>query len=136
MSDHSGRFKPGHKLGKGRPPKDFELAQIMKINKQLVDERLSRYMFMTRERLLEVEKNPQTPAMDIMIISLINKGIKVGDPMILNFLLDRTIGKVKESVEVDMTLQAMQRAHDEMIEKIPRERLIDLVRLKSGNAGE
>lgn len=129
-------FQKGNKLGNGRPRVDADLKAIMKVNKQIVDEKLSRFMFMTRQRLDEVETNEQTPAMDVMIISLIKKGIKAGDPNILNFLLDRTIGKVKDSVEVDMHMRAIEAAHDKMIEVIPRDRLIDLVRIKTGNAGE
>lgn len=129
-------FQPGHKHGKGRPKVDPVLKEIKAVNRQLVEEKLAGFMTMDRTRLREVIEDEKTPMLDLMVASLVQTGIKKGDPAILSFLLDRTIGKVKESVDVDLTLKQVERAHAEAIDEIPRETLIELVRLKQGTAGD
>ena len=55
---------------------------------------------MSREKLAKVATNRKTPTIDLMIIKIITTAINKGDQTRLNFLLDRTIGKVKDNVDV------------------------------------
>jgi hypothetical protein len=52
---------------------------------------------------VELEKllaDPKTSALEVFVLSIISKGIKEGDQARLEFLLQRTVGKVKEKIEV------------------------------------
>lgn len=42
-----------------------------------------------------------TPAVELVVIRLLVKSIQLGDPSRINFLLDRTIGKVKEKLQIE-----------------------------------
>lgn len=83
----------------GRPPIPEEVKEYKKINQVKFIEMVNKYMFMDRASLLAMQKSPNTKAIDLMIIALIIKTVNQGDYSRLNFLLDRTIGKVVEKIE-------------------------------------
>jgi hypothetical protein len=55
---------------------------------------------MSFEELNAVMKDPQTPALKLMIVSVILKGASLGDPGRMTFLLDRLVGSVPKAVEL------------------------------------
>jgi hypothetical protein len=60
-----------------------------------------------------------------MFASVITKAIEQGDANRLNFLLDRTIGKVKDSLEVTHN-------HDAALDLEPRENIVAILREMRG----
>lgn len=130
------KFEKGNKKGRGRPRKDPELVEVQKINRDIVEARLVSFMTMTREGLKAVIDNPATSMLDLMVASLVQKAIKEGDHQRLGFLFDRVIGKVKENVDITMTQRRIEEAHISVVQEVPREKLIELIRLKTGDAGD
>lgn len=55
---------------------------------------------MSFEGLNAVMKDPQTPAIRLMIAGVILKGASLGDPGRMTFLLDRLVGSVPKAVEL------------------------------------
>lgn len=54
----------------------------------------NRFLSMTREEIQTKLKDPTTTALELMIGSIIVKSVQGGDQRRLDFVLDRTIGKV------------------------------------------
>lgn len=57
-------------------------------------------LYMTREEIQKVAADPKTPAMEVMIASILGKAITGADYMRANFLLDRIIGKAVDPIDV------------------------------------
>lgn len=91
-------FKKGNP---GRPKGSVVVPKAVKeMNRVEVEKLITKYMKMNRTALAKVAKNLKTPTVDLMIIKIITTAINKGDYTRFSFLLDRTIGKVKESVDV------------------------------------
>jgi hypothetical protein len=91
-------FKKGNP---GRLPGTVVIPKkILNLNRKEAEEKISKYLKMTPVDLEKVSKNPETLAIDLLIISVIMHAMKTGDYTRLNFLFDRTIGRVKEKIDV------------------------------------
>ncbi len=64
---------------------------------------ISKYARMTSDEAEACKKDPKTPILDKAIISIFQTSIKHGDFRHLSFLLDRSIGKVKETLDDEET---------------------------------
>jgi hypothetical protein len=105
MGDKSkkGDFKKGDsRINRGgRPHLPKEIKQARKLDSMLVEQALRKYLTATREEISKDLKNPKTIINDLIIIKIIEKALKEGDHVRLNFLYDRTIGKVPEKITSD-----------------------------------
>jgi hypothetical protein len=88
---------------KGRPKIRQDLKNVKVMTNTEVSALLWRLMSKTTEELRLMVEDPETPAMELMVARIIDKGLLEGDPQRLNFLLDRTIGKVIDKREVEVT---------------------------------
>lgn len=91
-------FKPGQggrKKGAVSIPK-----KVAELNRKEAEEKFSKYLKMTQDQLEVASKEPSTPMMDKIIIKVIKEAEKKGDFTRLNFMLDRTIGKVRDKIDV------------------------------------
>jgi hypothetical protein len=122
-------FKEGHKHSKGRPKINPVLKEVMAVNRELVEEKLAQYMTMSFDKIKEITKDDKKSTMDHMLASIVVHGVISGDPKHLSFLLDRTIGKVKDVQEVDVTLRKIEEVHANIVKELPREQLIQLARV-------
>lgn len=100
-------FTPGHDRG-GRPALPDDVKQLKKLNVAEMERVLNNCLQMNRDQINEAQKNPDAPMIELLVLSIISHGINKGDPMRLNFLLDRLIGKVKESHELDISERTLQ----------------------------
>jgi len=95
------RFKPGVSGNPaGRPKIPDDIKQAKRLNKLEVERLMNKFMAMTKDEISQSINDPTTPALEIMIGSIIAKAVSHGDPVRLNFLLDRLIGKVKDELDV------------------------------------
>ena len=76
-----------------------------------------RFATMTREKLQAVAQNPDSTMIEIMVASIMAKAAKDGDYSRMAFLLDRTIGKVKDVAEVHQRIEGSLEAIDAHPEK-------------------
>jgi len=94
------RLKKGDKIRKGKfvAPEVFE---VRKLTKTMFEEIIYKYMHKTHDELKELIRNPnQTPAIELMVISIMARAIGQGDTLRSEFLLRRSIGVVTEKMEV------------------------------------
>lgn len=94
------RFKPGQSGNpKGRPKTREDLKKVKLMSGQDVRRLLQKLLDMPRKDLVAMVKDPETPQMELMIARVIDQGLQAGNPQMLNFLFDRTIGKALEHKE-------------------------------------
>ena len=97
-------FKKGQSGNpKGRPPMPEDLRQIKKLSPALIRNIIAKLSRMSRIELEKHIKQSTTPMLEATIGNVYHKALVNGDYMRMNFLLDRTIGKVKD--EIDMNLK-------------------------------
>ena len=99
------KFKPGQSGNpKGRPPLPAEIRAIKSLSPQYVKKIISKLALMDREQMMEWIQKPLIKGgptnIELMVASIITKAVTDGDQGKLNFLLDRTIGKVVENRNV------------------------------------
>lgn len=93
-------FQPGHKHGKGRPLIPDDLKEVRKMTSDEAERLITRMMAMTATDLVTLIKDPHSPAMHGIIANIILKGLQGGDTARMEFLFNRTIGRVLDKVQV------------------------------------
>ena len=73
---------------------------------------------MTKAEAKAIVLNPDTPLIEVLIASIVNKAVHQGDERRLTFILDRLIGKVKDTVDINNYMSR--------IEKLTEAQVIDL----------
>ena len=110
-------FKKGKPGGPGRPPLAPELKGIPKLTKEQVEACIAKYQWMSLDELEVALKDPKRSMLEHMVMSIIHKAVKHGDQNRLEFLFNRTIGKVKDQVEVSLPEPTfVKRLNGEVIE--------------------
>jgi hypothetical protein len=84
---------------RGRLPIDPELRAVKEMTPSYVRKVISKFMAMNRDELTVVVKDPKTPMFEVTVASILTKSLQTGDYTRLNFLLERSIGKVKDEIE-------------------------------------
>ncbi len=106
MSEKKPRgFQKGHKLSKGKPPLTPEVRGIRAMSSQLILSLMARFFDMDRSQLATYLQNPATPSLDLMLGKFILKAIDENDPSRFKELMDRLIGKSKESIALDVKME-------------------------------
>lgn len=94
-------FKPGQG---GRKPGAVSIPkEIRSLNRKEAEEKFSKYLAMDQKELEKCVKDKSLPSMDAMIVKVISEAIKKGDYTRFSFILDRTIGKVTEKLDLSST---------------------------------
>lgn len=102
MPSEDTQFKKGNKGGPGRPPTPPDLKEVKKLTPSFVHRLIAKLGRMDLASLEAHLKDPETTVLDLMVGRIIMKAIREGDHQRLNFLFDRTIGKVLQQVQVEM----------------------------------
>lgn len=92
-------FQPGNTFGKGRPLIPEDLKQVRTLKKDEAERLIIMLMSYTTAELRKVIGNEKTPAMHKLIAKIILKGVLHGDSQRMEFLFNRTIGRVLEKIE-------------------------------------
>ena len=116
--EHS-RFKPGQSGNPGGMPKQL-------LTQDKVSSVLGKFCMMTREELAKIVENPKSPMLDVMVASVMARAAKDGDYSRLEFLLARSVGKVRDISEVH------QHTYDGELDQEPRENVLELLRSLRG----
>ncbi len=82
-------------------PQDLKEARVENAN--AFESTIYKYLKFTAPELRTILSDPTTPARDLVVIKILARAIEQGDHQRLNFLLERTIGKVVERVEATVT---------------------------------
>ena len=86
----------GGKKSRRNLPADLKAARAQYSND--LEACIYKYSEHTKDEMLRALKHPDTPALDLVVLNILTKAITKGDQQRLGFLLDRTIGKVKERI--------------------------------------
>lgn len=80
-------------------PKDIkESRQITRVEFERI---VNKYFYCTLPELEKAKKDPKTTVLEMMVLSIIIKGIKEGDQKRMDYLLSRTIGVIVRPYEFD-----------------------------------
>jgi len=100
-------FKKGESGNlKGRPPQLKEYKDIKKLTPSYVKMVISKLARMSRDEFIEFQRTPAELGgpnlIEMTIGSILMKAVETGDHGRLNFLLDRSVGKVVEERNVTL----------------------------------
>ena len=93
------RYKKGDPGGPGRKRIVEMLGGEKRLTRYEFEKIALRYIRMPRNELKKHANDHKTPALDLMVISLIVKTIEKGDPIRLEYILSRLLGKIKVVVQ-------------------------------------
>lgn len=91
-----------------------ELKAVKKLTNIEVHEVMDLVLKNGLQAVNDIANDPNSSTLKIWIASIVDKGIKKGDPAALNILLDRTIGKVKETLTVTIDAEIAALKPDEL----------------------
>lgn len=94
------QFKPGASANPGAVPKNNGLRGQPKLTRAQLCEAANDLLTRTPSELQDVMRDKSSPMLDVMLSSVMIHIARTGDMQKLNSLLDRLIGKVKETVEI------------------------------------
>lgn len=80
----------------GRPKLPEYIKEARKMTQVKFADILYKHINSTKIELEKIMNDPKTPALDLIVVMVLAEAVKTGDEKKLNFILDRTIGKVKE----------------------------------------
>lgn len=129
MAKH--QFQKGNSGGPGRPKLPADLHQVNILTRTEFEARASKYMQMPIDDLIVYLKGSNVPSIDHMIGTIIIAAAKGGDQQRLDFLLNRTIGKVVEKIETKHThmiqkLEELEKLSDDELAHQARAALVSL----------
>ncbi len=111
----SSTYQPTAEQRSGGQPKD--LADARKLTKAKLCGLLNKHLWYTKDEARDIVQDPDTPMLEILIASIVNKAIVKGDEKRLNFILDRLIGKPEIEVKIDAYMHKLKQLTDkEMIQ--------------------
>lgn len=119
-------FQPGQSGNpKGKTPLPPDIKGLKTLfNQEMVEKTFIKYMMMSVGEMAKVGEDKNLPAMDHVIMMIIRKAGLDGDQQRLDFLLNRTIGKV-----VDKTQNTDYRVNiNAQLDQIPKEKLVALLK--------
>ena len=88
-------FGKGNKEGKGRPKLPPEIQSVKRLSKDAVERVLSKIVTMGPEELVNHLEDPKNSVLEHIVGRVAMAAIATGDPIRLNFLLERLIGKAE-----------------------------------------
>jgi hypothetical protein len=88
------------RAGKLSKPAPRGLMEMRKMKKAEFEATVYKYSDCTIDELNKHLEEKKLPYTDMQVISLMLKGFENGDTQRIGFLLDRTVGKVKDEIEV------------------------------------
>jgi len=118
-------FRPGVSGNKkGRPKIRDNLKEVKLMTKSDMRRLIQKIVDMTPQELIDLSTNMEVPALEMMLASVAVNAIKHGDQSKINFLLERTIGKVADKHEyeiVDVTYETEVQDDGTLLQSIHKE---------------
>lgn len=106
----------------GKPKLPEELRGIHSLTQLEVNKLVSKYARMTKEEILVVIKDSNTPMLELCIARIYTRASKFGDYSRLAFLMDRALGKIPVAEDTDEDKEARKE-----IESLSDQELLRLV---------
>lgn len=96
-------FQKGNKLGKGRPKLPPDAKKKISFTRYEFQKLAIELLHMDREQFKDKMSNPNANMLELAVGSVIKKGVEEGSEKHLNFLLEQTIGRVKETKVIELS---------------------------------
>jgi hypothetical protein len=96
-------FKKGNKLSKGRPRTSMEVKHIQQLTRDNVVKTMNNLAGLNIQELEEVLKDKTKTVHELMLAKVIVEAIKRGDNQRIEWLYQRTMGKMREEVNHTVT---------------------------------
>lgn len=94
------QFKPGQSGNKsGRPKLPEDIRKASKLTNEEFIRIANRFFSMNRGEIQETLQDPKATLLELIVGGIAVRAAKDNDHMRANFLLDRTIGKVAETIK-------------------------------------
>lgn len=126
--DSRGRWLPGETANParngGRHKWPEELQKVAKLSAEVVERMIAKYVAMPVDEFKAFIDEKQGTMLEIMIASVIHKGVIKGEPAYLDFLFNRTIGKMKD----DPTAAADEAAAKQLADAVPVDTVVAYLR--------
>ena len=105
---------------RGKKALPADLRKARELTKANLEGLLNKYLWMTKNELESIlsKQNPDVPMIEMMIGSIVHKALVEGDPKRFDFILNRTIGKVADKIDLN--------AFSENLDKAGEAQIIDL----------
>lgn len=115
-----GDFKPGNNFGKGKPPLPDSLRAVQKLQKDVLERLIAKYLNLGLMELEEIAmtKIKTLPVIEAYLVAIIVEGLKSKNHAIMEWLMMRSIGKMKDDPSPEETQKT---THAELV-KFFRER--------------
>jgi hypothetical protein len=113
-----GSFKKGQSGNPSGRFKDKELQELRRLSTAEFTKSINKFFYLTQDQLKEEIKKPELPMIDLLVGTMLARAVKDQDPQRAQFLLDRSIGKVKDVVEMNSVQLNFS--------MMPRERVIEM----------
>lgn len=130
MASRKGQFKKGNQFYKLRNKNKVYLTEEEQRIKKLSTVKLKliihKYLQKTVAQLKKISQNPKTPAIDMMVISVIIKAISTGDHMRIQWFLERIFGKLHDSAK---PVSVSVHVREEQLEKLTDQEIEELIEL-------
>jgi len=81
-----------------------ELQKANKLSAKKFIEYVNRYINMDREEIKEDMKRKEATMLELLVAGMISRAVSQQDPVRANFILDRTIGKVIDKMEIEIVV--------------------------------
>jgi hypothetical protein len=104
-------FEPGDPRA-GRPALPGDIKAARKLTAVELQRVLTDFLHLTPQQLMERISSGDATMLEGLIGSIMQKGIQDGSYAHLNFLFERTVGKVKDSLEVSLPTPFIVRRQD------------------------
>ena len=98
-------FEKGNKKGQGngRPKTSPEEKKLSRLTRNKFNTIVRTYLDLNREELKKVATNTKTPALDLMVVSVMNRAITTGDEKKMNWFLEQLFGRLKENKKIELS---------------------------------
>lgn len=95
-------FQPGVVTNpNGRPKTPEDLKQARKLTSLELERALNEFLSKSKDELKEIKENPKSTMLQLMIHSIVVNAVNKGDQQRMDFLLNRTIGKIEEKLKIN-----------------------------------
>ena len=96
----------GNPNGRAKLPDDLKAANRLTAI-QFMD-LCNKCLAMTKEELIALTKRDETTALELLVASIVQKGVVEGDQKRLEFILDRLIGKITQNFNLSGSISQPQ----------------------------
>lgn len=130
MAKHSGHFKKGNQYYKIREKNRVHLTaeekKITKITRVKLKLIIHKYLTKNVAQLKKISQHPKTPAIDMMVISVIIKAISTGDQVKIQWFLERIFGRRHDTAP---TISIAASVKETQLEKLSDKEIESLIEL-------